>query len=180
MSEIKNQNEVPSPPKRKWYAKKRYILPLSFFVVFFLILVVAASIGSRLNKSSVAAAVPQTLVLPRASNIVTKTFQAQPAAQIISKPVTGKAVPEIPVAKSPPPVFQASASDENNSANTDDLSNDNTYQNVDGNTVHSPAYDEDNEVPAGATAQCSDGTYSFSENHRGTCSHHGGVAEWLQ
>ena len=33
--------------------------------------------------------------------------------------------------------------------------------------------------PAGATAQCRDGTYSFSRNHRGTCSHHGGVAKWL-
>lgn len=34
-------------------------------------------------------------------------------------------------------------------------------------------------VPAGATARCRDGTYSFSRNRRGTCSHHGGVAEWL-
>jgi uncharacterized protein YraI len=34
-------------------------------------------------------------------------------------------------------------------------------------------------VPAGASARCSDGTYSFSQNRRGTCSHHGGVAEWL-
>jgi uncharacterized protein YgiM (DUF1202 family) len=34
-------------------------------------------------------------------------------------------------------------------------------------------------VPAGASARCSDGTYSFSRSRRGTCSHHGGVAEWL-
>jgi hypothetical protein len=34
-------------------------------------------------------------------------------------------------------------------------------------------------VLAGATAQCRDGSYSFSEHHRGTCSHHGGVASWL-
>ena len=34
-------------------------------------------------------------------------------------------------------------------------------------------------VPAGATAQCRDGSYSFSEHRRGTCSHHGGVATWL-
>jgi hypothetical protein len=33
--------------------------------------------------------------------------------------------------------------------------------------------------PAGATAQCRDGTYSFSKHHSGTCSHHGGVAAWL-
>ena len=33
--------------------------------------------------------------------------------------------------------------------------------------------------PPGATAQCNDGTYSFSQTHSGTCSHHGGVAVWL-
>jgi hypothetical protein len=34
-------------------------------------------------------------------------------------------------------------------------------------------------APPGATAQCRDGTYSFSQHHSGTCSHHGGVAQWL-
>jgi hypothetical protein len=34
-------------------------------------------------------------------------------------------------------------------------------------------------APAGATARCRDGTYSFSQHHSGTCSHHGGVAAWL-
>lgn len=34
-------------------------------------------------------------------------------------------------------------------------------------------------APAGATARCRDGTYSYSRHHRGTCSHHGGVAVWL-
>src|SRR5439155_18767336 len=33
--------------------------------------------------------------------------------------------------------------------------------------------------PPGATARCVDGTYSFSQHHSGTCSHHGGVAVWL-
>lgn len=32
----------------------------------------------------------------------------------------------------------------------------------------------------GATAQCKDGTFSHAANHRGACSHHGGVAKWLQ
>ena len=35
-------------------------------------------------------------------------------------------------------------------------------------------------APAGATARCRDGTYSFSLHHSGTCSHHGGVATWLE
>ena len=34
-------------------------------------------------------------------------------------------------------------------------------------------------APTGATARCRDDSWSFSENHRGTCSHHGGVARWL-
>jgi len=57
-----------------------------------------------------------------------------------------------------------------------ELSNDNYYQNVDGIKVHAPAYAPT--IPEGASARCRDGTYSFSLNRRGTCSHHGGVAEW--
>lgn len=52
-----------------------------------------------------------------------------------------------------------------------------TYVNSDGNTVCSP--ETSSTVPAGATAQCVDGTYSFSQHRSGTCSHHGGVAQWL-
>ena len=48
------------------------------------------------------------------------------------------------------------------------------YRNVDGNCVHRPS---DN--PAGATAICKDGSYSYSQNHSGTCSGHGGVRTWL-
>jgi hypothetical protein len=33
--------------------------------------------------------------------------------------------------------------------------------------------------PPGATAQCRDGSYSYSQHHSGTCSYHGGVAVWL-
>lgn len=58
------------------------------------------------------------------------------------------------------------------------LSNDSYYTNSNGNTVHSPAYSS-NGVPAGATAQCRDTTYSFSQHRSGTCSGHGGVATWL-
>src|SRR5947208_9284651 len=34
-------------------------------------------------------------------------------------------------------------------------------------------------APPGATARCNDGTYSYSQHRSGTCSHHGGVAQWL-
>ena len=52
-----------------------------------------------------------------------------------------------------------------------------TYVNSAGNTVCSPY--ASSSAPAGATAQCGDGTYSFSQSRSGTCSHHGGVASWL-
>ncbi|SEB22492.1 DUF3761 domain-containing protein [Paraburkholderia sartisoli] len=59
------------------------------------------------------------------------------------------------------------------------LSNHNTYQNRDGETVHAPARSLSGKIPEGATARCRDGTYSFSRHRSGTCSRHGGVAEWL-
>jgi competence protein ComEC len=40
-------------------------------------------------------------------------------------------------------------------------------------TPKTPSY------PIGATAICNDGTYSFSQHRQGTCSHHGGVLQWL-
>ena len=37
-----------------------------------------------------------------------------------------------------------------------------------------------NNDASGATAKCKDGTYSHAATHRGACSRHGGVAEWLK
>jgi hypothetical protein len=54
------------------------------------------------------------------------------------------------------------------------------YVNSSGNVVHAPAHSTTGAAPAGASAHCSDGTYSFSQHHRGTCSHHGGVASWTK
>lgn len=59
-------------------------------------------------------------------------------------------------------------------AATQNQSSGSGYTNSTGNYVQSPGSN-----PAGATARCVDGTYSYSQSHRGTCSHHGGVAEWL-
>jgi len=52
-----------------------------------------------------------------------------------------------------------------------------SYVNVDGVRVPSPVFRESK--PAGASARCRDGSYSFSQHRQGTCSHHGGVAEWF-
>ena len=46
-------------------------------------------------------------------------------------------------------------------------------------TKSAPTAAASNTNPTGATAKCKDGTYSKSQHHSGTCSSHGGVAEWL-
>ena len=45
--------------------------------------------------------------------------------------------------------------------------------------VSFPAAATGGKPPPGATALCRDRTYSFAAHHSGTCSHHGGVAQWL-
>ncbi|HZS20992.1 MAG TPA: DUF3761 domain-containing protein [Pseudonocardiaceae bacterium] len=53
----------------------------------------------------------------------------------------------------------------------------NYYRNSGGDCVH--RLQQAAAPPSGATAQCKDGSYSFSQHRRGTCSSHGGVAQWL-
>lgn len=52
------------------------------------------------------------------------------------------------------------------------------YTNAYGARVRRPTFSESG-PPAGASAQCRDGSYSFSQSRRGTCSHHGGVSRWF-
>lgn len=70
------------------------------------------------------------------------------------------------------PVSESSPPASTNSQRTSGRS----YVNVDGERVPSPVFNDTR--PAGASARCRDGSYSFSRHRRGTCSHHGGVAEW--
>ena len=149
----------------------------------------AVQITHSESSSSTRHAIPRRAVKSHATSTVTSVSIPSPVAAPkteptevsipLSAPATNPApvvqqqlvVPPQapPVVVAPTPVIQESTQ----------LSNTNTYTNVDGNTVHSPAYSNDGSVPSGATAQCGDGSYSFSQNHRGTCSHHGGVAIWF-
>lgn len=104
---------------------------------------------------------------PTAQLTPTPTRIPTPTRQII-KQVTPTTKPTIYVQPTTPPVQSQSG-----------LDNDNYYVNSQGNTVHSPANSVDGNVPSGATARCEDGTYSFSQSRRGTCSGHGGVSQWL-
>jgi hypothetical protein len=51
------------------------------------------------------------------------------------------------------------------------------YRSRDGSDVHRPTRKAD---PAygRVTADCRDGTHSYSHHHSGTCSGHGGVSSW--
>lgn len=102
---------------------------------------------------------------------LTYTNGKQTSRKLVSTAITTPAVTEI-VDKGTyvAPTTAASA------AAASDCTN-GTYVNSDGNTVCSPEVSAT--VPAGATAQCVDGSYSFSQHHEGTCSDHGGVAQWL-
>jgi len=80
----------------------------------------------------------------------------------------------------PAPQSQSSSSSNTSHASHQPKANctDNgTYVNSKGQTVKRP--ENCSGAPQGATAQCRDGTYSFSRSRRGTCSHHAGVAKWL-
>ena len=68
----------------------------------------------------------------------------------------------------------ASGASAHHAATTRDACRSGYYLNVSGHCVHSPSSN-----PAGATAKCRDGTYSYSQHASGTCSHHGGVGRWI-
>ncbi|MBM3578210.1 MAG: DUF3761 domain-containing protein [Alphaproteobacteria bacterium] len=64
--------------------------------------------------------------------------------------------------------------------NEEQLERHDSYVNKRGETVHAPSASVSGAQPDGATAKCSDGTYSFSHSRSGTCSRHGGVGQWLR
>jgi len=92
--------------------------------------------------------------------LVSQAVTTQPVTQIVANGTYTAPAPKPTPAPAPAPAPTPSCTG--------------GYINVDGNCVPSPSND-----PTGATAQCNDGTYSYSQNHSGTCSHHGGVARWL-
>lgn len=86
----------------------------------------------------------------------TIAFESAPVAAATAPPNTGKTNPPRTV---PPPSTSGRY-----------------YINVDGVRVPSPVFSTTR--PEGSTARCRDGSYSFSQHRRGTCSWHGGVAVW--
>jgi len=83
----------------------------------------------------------------------------------------------VPQSQPTPQPSTGSASDTKSKQDKPNCTNNGTYVNSKGQTVPRP--ENCSAAPKGATAQCRDGSYSFSQSRRGTCSHHGGVAKWL-
>jgi hypothetical protein len=96
----------------------------------------------------------------------TETARSLQSDVVTTPPVTQVTTVGSYVAPPPPPPAPAAPSCTNG-----------TYVNSAGNTVCRP--EVSSSAPSGATAKCVDGTYSFSQSRRGTCSSHGGVATWL-
>src|SRR5713226_8844068 len=92
------------------------------------------------------------------------------AAFLFSRPIVSQTQPQ---PSSPATATSPSKRDQNKV----NCTSNGTYVNSKGQTVPRP--ENCSGAPHGATAQCRDGTYSFSRSRRGTCSHHGGVAKWL-
>ncbi|CAN5722405.1 hypothetical protein BH11PAT2_BH11PAT2_09360 [soil metagenome] len=137
---------------RPWFKKKRYIAALAVVGII--------GLGSLGDATT-------TPVAPTSVQSAAAIQAVQPSSAVVSQTRA--------VQPAPKQVVQTSAAVDQPADSG--LSNDNHYVNSSGNTVHSPAYSDT--VPPGASAQCGDGTYSFSQHRRGTCSHHGGVAQWL-
>lgn len=91
------------------------------------------------------------------------------AAPVIAAPVQASA----PVAAPPPAPARAPAPAP--AASCDEATH---YVNSSGSCIPRPEVSTGG-APAGATARCEDGDYSFSRHRSGTCSGHGGVAQWL-
>lgn len=96
------------------------------------------------------------------------------AAILVPQPLVSQASSQAPLPSTNTPTTSNTSKPDADKAN---CSNNGTYVNSKGETVRRP--ENCSTAPKGATAQCRDGSYSFSQSRRGTCSHHGGVAKWL-
>jgi hypothetical protein len=87
--------------------------------------------------------------------------------------------PTLSVAKETSPDKSNPTQSQQATTDTSDLTTNKYYVNKSGEVVHSPTKTQSGKAPAGASAKCRDGTFSFIKHRSGTCSHHVGVADWL-
>jgi hypothetical protein len=124
--------------------------------------VLSTAVPTTTTSTSTTTTVATTTTTTAATSTTTTAPVATAAPAPAPQPVQNTPAQPAPV-HAPAPAPAACGSD--------------SYVNVDGNCVHRPQ--QAPAAPAGATARCHDGTYSFSQHRSGTCSGHGGVAAWL-
>jgi len=146
----------------------------------------ALIVGATANQPSQVAVVPTVTTVtttssnPPAAALLTAPPASSTIAAVTTHAATTKAVATAAlVAASTSHASASRASVRSSHPAGGDIGNcgGDSYVNSDGNCIERPTHAA--QAPAGATAMCRDGTYSFSAHRSGTCSHHGGVAEWL-
>ncbi|HEY3724539.1 MAG TPA: DUF3761 domain-containing protein [Acidimicrobiia bacterium] len=115
------------------------------------------------HAPAASSSVPSTHALVTSTTTSTTTTTTVPPTTTTTVYVPPPTAPPATFAPAPPPVSCPNGS----------------YVNSSGNTVCSPYTPPGGGAPPGATAKCTDGTYSSSQHRSGTCSGHGGVAQWL-
>ncbi|WP_304512145.1 DUF3761 domain-containing protein [Amycolatopsis sp. GM8] len=124
---------------------------------------------------------PSTPVTPPTTTTISSSAVAPvaPAPVITTTTTPPAAAAPAPVVQQapPPPAAHTTAKRTTETTQKAAVGCSGGYINVDGNCVPRPTHADS--PPAGATAHCKDGTYSFSQHRQGTCSGHGGVAQWL-
>jgi hypothetical protein len=127
---------------------------------------------------------PGVVAVSPAVVAVTSAPDAPSAEPLTSAPPVVQTLPPAPPTQQPAPpttapqqaTTRSDTSGSGNSGGGSGACGQDYYRNSDGVCVHRPASGPG--APAGATAKCNDGTYSYSTHRSGTCSHHGGVAVW--
>lgn len=128
---------------------------------------------SKTTTRTSSPAAPRAARVADASPRISTTTAARVAAP---KPAVERVVarPSSPSAKAPATTSSKPAPSTSRATACDE---DTHYVNAKGTCVLRPVAGP--VAPAGATAKCQDGTYSSSQSRSGTCSRHGGVAQWL-
>lgn len=119
----------------------------------------------------------QVSSLPTTTPAPSSVAAVAPVAPPTVAPTTTTATPYSPNASGSTIGDGSGSNSSSGSASSGGSGSGDGYINSDGN--YEPSPESASSAPPGATAQCKDGTYSHSQHHSGTCSGHGGVAQWL-
>ena len=137
--------------------------------IFILTFLAAAIVNGFVSPQKAQHAQPAAQIVTQQSTTIVQTPTSskaptptqKPTATPTPKPTATPTIQYIPPTATPTPIVQQQTSTSTNAEQ--------------GN---SPTGSINGSVPAGATALCNDGSYSYAEHHQGACSQHGGVKQF--